>query len=91
MIRLLVAGRVQGVGYRAAFAERARALGLSGWVRNRQDGSVEAVVDGEAHAVEAITAWARRGPPAAVVSSVTVDDGPALEAVAGDFKILPTL
>ncbi|WP_174998996.1 acylphosphatase [Rugamonas aquatica] len=52
---------------------------------------VEAAVDGEAHAIEAITAWARRGPPAAQVSKVTVDDGPALDAVAGDFRILPTL
>lgn len=91
MIRLMVEGRVQGVGYRASFAEQARALGLAGWVRNRRDGSVEAAVDGEAHAIEAITAWARRGPPAARVSNVVIEDGPALEPAGGDFKILPTL
>ncbi|MQA20213.1 acylphosphatase [Rugamonas rivuli] len=91
MIRLMVEGRVQGVGYRASFAERARALGLSGWVRNRRDGSVEAAVDGEPQAIEAITTWARHGPPAARVSNVTIEDGPALEPVGGDFKILPTL
>jgi len=91
MIRLMVEGRVQGVGYRAAFAERARALGLSGWVRNRRDGSVEAAVDGEAHAIEAITAWAKRGPPAAAVVNVTIDQDCQPYPVRGDFTILPTL
>jgi acylphosphatase len=86
---LRIEGRVQGVGYRASFAQQAIALGLAGWVRNRRDGAVEACVDGDAQAVEAITAWAKRGPPAAQVSNVTVEDS-AVPA-GGDFKILPTL
>lgn len=91
MMRLTIAGRVQGVGYRAAFAERARALGLAGWVRNRRDGSVEAEVAGQAHAIEAIVAWARRGPPGSEVSNVGVEDVIEQASPDGDFKILPTL
>lgn len=89
--QLRIEGRVQGVGYRASFAERAVALGLSGWVRNRLDGSVEAGVDGEAQAIEAIVTWAKRGPPAAKVSNVTVEDTGAQASSDGVFKILPTL
>lgn len=91
MIRLMIEGRVQGVGYRASFAEQAKALGLAGWVRNRRDGSVEAAVDGEAKAVEAIIAWARRGPPAATVTNVAVEETLEQAAPDGGFKILPTL
>ncbi|HEX6003897.1 MAG TPA: acylphosphatase [Burkholderiales bacterium] len=63
-------GRVQGVGFRAYMTHRARELGVAGWVRNRPDGSVEAVVQGTPAAVEAITDWARRGPPGAAVADV---------------------
>jgi acylphosphatase len=85
--RLMIEGRVQGVGYRASFANRALALGLSGWVRNRLDGSVEACVHGEVAAIEAIILWARRGPPAAQVRNVIIED--AAEAAPSDrtFKI----
>lgn len=72
--QLTIEGRVQGVGYRASFAYKALALGLSGWVRDRRDGSVEACVHGDAAAIEAIILWAMRGPPAALVRNVTIED-----------------
>jgi acylphosphatase len=86
--RLVVTGRVQGVGFRFAFADEARARSLGGWVRNRRDGSVEAIVAGSAEDVEAIIAWARHGPPAARVAGVSVDT--AVGEFAG-FELAPTL
>jgi acylphosphatase len=71
--RLTIRGRVQGVGFRYALADQARARKLSGWVRNRCDGSVEAIVAGAETDVEALIAWAHRGPPAARVSAVAVE------------------
>ena len=65
-----ITGTVQGVGYRAWAEKVARERGISGWIRNRRDGSVEAMVAGPQAAVDAIVAWARRGPDAAVVRSV---------------------
>lgn len=65
-------GRVQGVGYRDALQAEARAHGVTGWVRNRRDGSVEAILRGTPEGVEAIIGWARRGPPLARVASVQV-------------------
>lgn len=75
-LHLRIVGMVQGVGYRYALQDEASRLGLTGWVRNRRDGSVEAVVQGSQEAVDALAAWARRGPPAARVSNVTA--GPAV-------------
>ena len=63
-------GRVHGVGYRDALHRRAESLGVTGWVRNRSDGSVEAVLQGSADAVDALIAWARQGPPAANVGEI---------------------
>jgi acylphosphatase len=73
-IRCVVAGRVQGVYYRAAAAERAAALELHGWVRNLADGRVEAVAAGSIDALTAFAAWLWQGPPAARVDSVQVED-----------------
>lgn len=70
-----VRGRVQGVGYRAFVMDAAEAHRVEGWVRNRRDGSVEAVIAGPAHAVAAVIAECRRGPSMARVD--TLDDQPA--------------
>ena len=70
--RLTVRGRVQGVGYRDALQEEALRRGIAGWVRNRSDGSVEALLQGPPEAVAELVAWARRGPPAARVTEVRV-------------------
>jgi acylphosphatase len=74
--RVVVDGMVQGVFYRAVCAERARELGVSGWVRNVNDGRVEAVFQGDEDDVEAMIEWCRLGPPLAAVSSVEVVDEP---------------
>jgi acylphosphatase len=71
-LHLRISGLVQGVGYRYGFSTQARMLNLSGWVRNRRDGSVEALVAGAPDALERITAWARRGPAGSQVSDVEV-------------------
>jgi acylphosphatase len=73
--RLAITGRVQGVGFRYSMEREARGLGVTGWVRNRRDGSVEATVQGTPEAVAAITAWARHGPPGALVTDVKESDG----------------
>ena len=72
VLHLKIHGVVQGVGYRWAMAQAARRIGITGWVRNRGDGSVEAIVAGPQAAVDEIVAWARRGPQAAVVQGVDV-------------------
>jgi acylphosphatase len=77
--RLTISGRVQGVGFRWALRAQASALGLAGWVRNRRDGSVEALLGGAPAAVEAVTAWAHHGPPGARVDRVQVNDEPGNE------------
>jgi acylphosphatase len=69
--RLIIAGRVQGVGFRDWMAEQADALGVSGWVRNRADGSVEALIAGDIDAVEELARLCRRGPRLAAVASIT--------------------
>lgn len=69
-LQLRVTGQVQGVGYRDGLCTQARRHGVRGWVRNRRDGSVEAVLQGEAAAVETVLGWARRGPAAARVADV---------------------
>jgi acylphosphatase len=68
--QIRVSGRVQGVGYRDALREQAEAAAVTGWVRNRKDGTVEALLQGDAESVEAVVSWARRGPPGSRVSDV---------------------
>jgi acylphosphatase len=71
---LIVHGRVQGVGYRDSMLIEATRLGVTGWVRNRKDGTVEAVVHGWAEDVAKILNWARHGPPGAHVAGMSVND-----------------
>jgi acylphosphatase len=71
-VRLVIAGRVQGVAFRAYAVDEAERLGVHGWVRNLPDGRVEAVAEGRRNAVEAFVAWCRRGPPAARVDDIAV-------------------
>ena len=71
--RLIVSGRVQGVGFRVWMVEKARELGVSGWVRNRIDGSIEALVAGDTAAVEELLRLCRRGPRMAEVVSIEED------------------
>jgi acylphosphatase len=72
--RVVVRGRVQGVGFRWSATDEAERLGLAGWVENRDDGTVEAVVEGEESAVEAMLAWLRHGPRTARVTGVDVQE-----------------
>ena len=69
-VRLIIRGRVQGVWYQGSAQEIARRLGLTGWVRNQIDGSVELVAEGESSALNALKAWCREGPPLARVQEV---------------------
>jgi acylphosphatase len=87
--RIIITGRVQGVGFRAFVLAQAQALGLDGFVRNRRDGSVEALAKGEAAKVEALIAQCRKGPPASRVDSVDIAD--AQGVVDTGFKHLPTV
>ena len=85
--RLVITGVVQGVGFRYAMAAQARLLGITGWVRNRRDGSVEAVIAGDAPQIEEMLAWSHIGPAGAAVEHVMV------ETASGDypdFEFRPT-
>jgi acylphosphatase len=87
---VFVSGRVQGVGYRAWLADAARAAGLRGFVRNRRDGRVEAVLIGPPAVVEAVIAAARRGPPAAAVSHVEIGEATIEVSAPSVFVVLET-
>jgi len=73
-VHVTIAGRVQGVFFRATCTRRAADLRLAGWVRNASDGSVEAVFEGPSDAVEAMLAWCAEGPPGARVEDVGVTE-----------------
>lgn len=89
-VRIEITGHVQGVGFRYAMRAEARRRGVSGWVCNRRDGSVEALLQGEADAVRALVEWARRGPPGARVAAVRA--APAHDAaLAQGFELRETV
>ena len=88
--RLIVEGFVQGVGYRAFVRRAAFSLGVSGWVRNRADGTVEALLSGAPDAIDAMLLALRRGPSGAQVRSVrTIAPGDAVWSE-GSFEVRPT-
>ena len=80
---------MQGVGFRYAMRQEAARLGVGGWVRNRTDGSVEAMLQGPEDAVHALIAWARHGPPGARVIEVEVSEGERSHYAA--FELRPTV
>lgn len=85
--QLRISGRVQGVGFRYSMSAEALRLGVTGWVRNRRDGTVEAMVDGAPDALAAILAWARSGPRGARVTDVRVTE---VEESFEEFELRPT-
>ena len=85
--RLHIAGCVQGVAFRASTVAAARALGLSGWVANRADGSVETVAQGDDTAVAALVRWCHHGPPAARVDRVEVLDESVQDVLPEPFTV----
>jgi acylphosphatase len=74
--RVLITGRVQGVGYRYTTQEQALILGVVGWVRNLPDGRVEAVVEGDPAQVDEMIQWFHNGPAGASVKAVAIEDQP---------------
>ena len=85
---LRIHGVVQGVGFRIAMFRAAAKLNVTGWVRNRADGTVEAVIQGHDKDVAEMLAWVRRGPPGAKVEKIEVKLG---DGVFPDFNQLPTV
>lgn len=76
-VEVIISGGVQGVGFRMACQHEAVRLRVRGWVRNRWDGKVEALFEGTPDAVDGMIAWCRRGPIAAQVEDVVVNEAPA--------------
>jgi len=85
-VEVRVHGRVQGVWFRGSTRDEARRLGLAGWVSNRSDGTVQARLQGDPAAVEAMVAWCRIGPPGAEVTRLDVEDAEA-DGTLSEFRI----
>ena len=77
-VRVVVSGRVHGVWFRESCRRQAAVAKLSGWVRNLDDGRVEAVFQGDSAAVDTLVAWCQEGPPSAVVTRIVVEEQPPL-------------
>jgi len=87
-VTITVHGRVQGVGFRYALREEARRAGVQGWVRNRRDGTVEALLAGDTAIVDSVLAWAHHGPPSAQVDRIDLAGSP--ETAPEGFEIRAT-
>ena len=91
-VHLRIEGRVQGVGYRDALRDAAEKHNVAGWVRNRRDGSVEALLRGASEAVDALIGWARLGPAMASVTDVRINPAPPeLDRPYARFERWPTI
>lgn len=86
-VHVLIEGRVQGVFFRASTRDEAQARGLAGWVRNRADGRVEAVFEGDRQVVENMLAWCKKGPPYSYVDHVKIDWQP-YQGDLMDFRVV---
>ncbi len=86
-VHVLIEGRVQGVFFRASTRDEAQARGLAGWVRNRADGRVEAVFEGDRRVVENMLSWCKKGPPYAYVDHVEIDWQPC-QGDLMDFRVI---
>jgi acylphosphatase len=87
--RVVIHGHVQGVGFRCGVVDAAQGAGVSGWVRNRIDGTVEALLQGDDAAVERVIGWCRRGPRGSRVTAVDVNDEPVQQTLSA-FDLRPT-
>ncbi len=88
--RVFVSGRVQGVFFRYSTQEKAMELGVKGWVRNRFDGRVEALLEGEEKDVDKLIEWMKKGPPGAKVTKLEVIEEP-YKGEFDTFSIAPTV
>lgn len=86
-VHVYVTGKVQGVWFRASTQQKAQQLGITGWVRNTQEGTVEAVFEGEKHIVKEMIAWCQKGPPLAKVCQVDIKEEPVSVALFDAFSV----
>lgn len=87
-VHVFISGRVQGVAFRHYTLKTAVSLGLKGWVRNLDDGRVEAMFEGEDSTVEAMLQWCRKGPSSAIVTNLDIKEEPFFDPQFSEFKIM---